>query len=275
MAVSTVDGIICHALKSDKYSASKRVQTLWEGYGSIERITNIRNGVCPTAIIKHVRLKQGRDSSVGHQRKRRSYIVETEFYHRYGAQLCGENSPCRIPQAYASSTAIPDEIVLVLEDLDAAGFMLRRHSLNASEMKASLTWLAHFHAHFMQRPPAGIWEVGTYWHLATRQEEYERMRPGRLKREAANLDQQLLDAAFQTFVHGDAKPANFCFAADGRVAAVDFQYVGQGCGMRDVAYLLHGEGAHEDAMLDHYFGQLRAALAANRRGDIPLCCPGG
>ena len=30
----------------------------------------------------------------------------------------------------------------------------------------------------------------------------------------------------------------FCFAQDGQVAGVDFQYVGGGCGMKDVAYFI-------------------------------------
>ena len=60
--------------------------------------------------------------------------------------------------------------------------------------------------------------------------------------EAPELDRRLRAARFQTLVHGDAKPANFCFdARRGAVAAVDFQYVGGGCGMKDVAYLLSGE----------------------------------
>jgi thiamine kinase-like enzyme len=67
-------------------------------------------------------------------------------------------------------------------------------------------------------------------------------------------------------VNGDAKLANFCFSDDGRVAAVDFQYVGGGCGMKDVAYFL-GSCLCEDecerqeaALLDYYFRALEAAL---------------
>jgi thiamine kinase-like enzyme len=59
-----------------------------------------------------------------------------------------------------------------------------------------------------------------------------------LKEAAPVIDEKLNTCAYKTFVHGDAKLANFCFAPDGQVAGVDFQYVGGGCGMKDVAYFI-------------------------------------
>jgi len=84
----------------------------------------------------------------------------------------------------------------------------------------------------------------------------------------------LNSAQYQTLIHGDAKVANFCFSADGQsVAAVDFQYVGGGCGMKDVAYFF-GSCLSEDEceawldeLLDEYFIVLRQALNA-RHHDI-------
>jgi len=68
-------------------------------------------------------------------------------------------------------------------------------------------------------------------------------------------------------VHGDAKLANFCFSSDGKqVAAVDFQYVGGGCGMKDVAYFISSclderECERlEGPLLAHYFAALKEAL---------------
>jgi thiamine kinase-like enzyme len=75
----------------------------------------------------------------------------------------------------------------------------------------------------------------------------------------------LRQCRYQTLIHGDAKLANFCFSTDSpepRVAAVDFQYVGKGCGMKDVAYFigscLNEEEceAMESSLLDYYFSEL-------------------
>ena len=65
------------------------------------------------------------------------------------------------------------------------------------------------------------------------------MKDSPLKENAFLIDEKLYQSSFKTIVHGDAKLANFCFTKDGcRSAAVDFQYVGGGCGMKDVAYFL-------------------------------------
>jgi len=92
------------------------------------------------------------------------------------------------------------------------------------------------------------------------------MRPGPLKDAAALIDRRLSGATHRSLVHGDAKAANFCFGRKGAVAAVDFQYVGGGCGMKDVAYLLsclpsRDCDRHAESHLDHYFQRLRSVLA--------------
>jgi hypothetical protein len=70
-----------------------------------------------------------------------------------------------------------------------------------------------------------------------------------------------------------AKLQNFCFTADGdAVAAVDFQYVGGGVGVKDVAYCLTScltlRELERDAPrhLDTYLRELRAALDARDTG---------
>ena len=140
-------------------------------------------------------------------------------------------------------------------------------------MTICLKWLAEFHATFMGSDSNGLWDTGTYWHLATRPEELEALEDEPLKSAATVIDQKLSQARYQTLVHGDAKLANFCFSSDTtQVAALDFQYVGRGCGMKDVAYFI-GSCLDEEAcerkdaeLLDTYFSFLKAALEQRQPG---------
>jgi aminoglycoside phosphotransferase (APT) family kinase protein len=161
-----------------------------------------------------------------------------------------------------------------LEDLDAAGFPERRRSADGDTLDRCLAWLAAFHATFFASPPDGLWATGTYWHLATRREELGNVgeKGGwaeRLSALAPRIDAKLASGVHRTLVHGDAKLANFCFARDGRTAAVDFQYVGGGCGMKDVAYLVSGEPGEARAV-DTYFGHLRRELDARSIEAAPV-----
>jgi thiamine kinase-like enzyme len=126
--------------------------------------------------------------------------------------------------------------------------------------------LAKFHASYLGKTPDGLWEVGTYWHLETRPHELEVLADYKLKKAAALIDDKLNNCKYKTFVHGDAKLANFCFSPDGQVAGVDFQYVGGGCGMKDVAYFIGSCLNESDCerlesqILDTYFEYLQDAL---------------
>jgi aminoglycoside phosphotransferase (APT) family kinase protein len=88
----------------------------------------------------------------------------------------------------------------------------------------------------------------------------------KLKDAARVIDEKLNTCTYKTFVHGDAKLANFCFAEDGQVAGLDFQYVGGGCGIKDVAYFV-GSCLNESEcerleaqILDTYFEFLQSAM---------------
>ncbi len=245
------------------------IQTLWSGYGTIMRY-GLKGGDRDRVVIKHVRLPdqsahpRGWNTDLSHQRKIRSYQVESTWYRNW-ADLC--DNGCRIPHCLALESS-DDEFLMVLEDLDGSGFPVRTDSASMGEIQLCLQWLANFHATFMGHGPTGLWQVGTYWHLDTRPDELAVLEDIPLKQAAARIDKKLRASPYQTFVHGDAKLANFCFSGDGRqVAAVDFQYVGGGCGMKDVAYFigscLHEEDCrrYEVELLDWYFGQLKGALA--------------
>jgi hypothetical protein len=237
----------------------EHIQTLWGGYGRLLR-AHLRGGPRGAVIVKHVippRATSERD--MGHQRKLRSYVVEQVFYARY-AERC---PPGARVAAHLGQTNNNDGFVLLLEDLDAAGYSRRRRDPRGAELDVCLGWLAAFHAAFLHTAPDDLWAEGSYWHLATRPDELAAIAGTALHARAPENDRRLRQARHRTLIHGDAKPANFCFRADGRaVAAVDFQYVGGGTGMRDVAYLLHGLPSGEaTGALDMYFARLRASLS--------------
>lgn len=269
---------ICSALGASSLEVVECIQELWSGYGQILRIRVASDGdpsgaLPRTIIAKHVRIPgqgshpRGWNSNLSHQRKLKSYQVETAWY-RHWSTRC--RADCRVPR-FLLCEQHDDQVLLALEDLDAAGFPSRLTSVSPRQMEACLDWLASFHATFMGDQPGDLWETGTYWHLATRSEELEALDDLPLKRAAPTIDRLLNNARNQTLVHGDAKLANFCFSESGdQVAAVDFQYVGGGCGMKDVAYFI-GSCLDEDAceareaeLLDHYFATLRTALAAKQ-----------
>lgn len=254
------------------------IQSLWSGYGSIVRY-GLNGASVQSVVVKHVSLPQavahprGWNTSLSHQRKLKSYEVEAAWYRDWSA-LCGPG--CRVPKCLALES-VRNESIMVLEDLDASGFAVRRTSVG-EDLHACVSWLAQFHATFMGAKPTGLWEQGTYWHLDTRPDELAILanEDPALKDAADAIDRKLKASPYQTLVHGDAKLANFCFSEDGAsVAAVDFQYIGAGCGMKDLIYLVGscldelGCERLESEVLDLYFGVLRGVLIA-QQSDIDL-----
>lgn len=253
---------------AEAIAGTQVVQELWSGYGQIVRC-QLTGSLVESVILKHVRWPDERSHPRGwttdrsHERKLKSYRIETAWYERF-AQSC--SNACRVPECLAVEQR-SDGVLLLLEDLNAAGFAVRRRSVNDVEINACLSWLANFHATFMGEPPDGLWPVGTYWHLETRPDEFNALGAGPLKDAAGELDRRLSASPFQTLVHGDAKLANFCFSDDGSTAAaVDFQYVGGGCGMKDLAYFISSCfdedecERRESMLLNRYFELLRDAI---------------
>ena len=263
-----LDPLILQLTQATAILSVEQVQTLWSGYGFIQRY-HLAGGKHKSIIVKHIQLPEdkahpkGWDTDLSHQRKLKSYAVESHWYQAY-AKLTIE--ACKVPQLLHAEEQ-GNERLLIMEDLNALGYSLRLSpdTINLETAKNCLSWLAHFHARFLQAKPEGLWEIGTYWHLATRPDELAQMTNLPLQQAAGAIDQKLNEAQFQTLVHGDAKLANFCFSKDSAVSAVDFQYVGGGCGMKDVAYFISScfdedECAqYEDLLLDHYFEQLEKA----------------
>jgi hypothetical protein len=257
--------VVLEKTGASSLSEYEMVQKLWSGYGSITRI-GLQNASRTSVIAKHIQLAtdtnhpRGWNTDIGHQRKLKSYQVETNWYQKYS-----DHSRARLPGCLGIEQ-LNDEVLILLEDLDAAGFHLRKESLTWHEITSVLNWLAHFHASYLGESPNGLWEIGTYWHLDTRPQELQELSDQQLKEAAPLIDEALNACTYKTFVHGDAKLANFCFSEDGQVAGVDFQYVGGGCGMKDVAYFIGSCLPEKDCerletrILDTYFEYLHRAL---------------
>ncbi|MBX3172138.1 MAG: phosphotransferase [Candidatus Eremiobacteraeota bacterium] len=224
------------------------LQNLWGGYGELRRLYLQDR---PSVILKCVLPPAEECASVSDRRKRRSYEVEQAWY-----QGPARHSQARLAACLATGGA-GETRLLLLEDLANAGFKPGR----PPQVGAGLRWLARFHASFLDARPAGVWEQGGYWHLDTRQEEFQRMPAGPLKEAARALDLLLKKARYQTLLHGDSKPANFLWKNSAEAAAVDFQYVGAGCGIRDVAYFLDccASSSQVESWLDFYFRALQEA----------------
>lgn len=251
----------------------EQIQELWSGYGAILRY-GLTGASAQTVVVKHVCLPEAKqhtrewDTNLSHKRKLRSYEVEKSWYRNW-SHHCEDG--CRVPQ-YLGSKTLKQESLLILEDLDAIGYQRRKGSTTPEEMFICLEWMAHFHATFLGEPTDNLWKIGTYWHLGTRPDELKLLTDQALKNAAHAIDRKLQQSPFQTFVHGDAKLANFCFSEDGKkVAAVDFQYVGGGCGMKDVAYFIgsclneRDCEAWEKCLLEQYFDFLNKALKERQK----------
>lgn len=245
--------------------SSEVIQSLWGGYGELVRLIFAKRSV----IVKHVKLPKpsehprGWNTDRSHQRKLHSYQVEVSWYAHFSGVM---DSHCRVPQGLKTFQS-ENEWLIVMEDLAEAGFPKIITDAKLEHLRACLTWLANFHARCIGVCSDKLWHTGTYWHLATRPDELEALQDTELKNAAQLIDQTLSQAKFKTLVHGDAKLANFCFEQDElSVAAVDFQYVGHGCAMKDVALFMSSAVKPERCaemevwVLDTYFAQLQQAL---------------
>ncbi|MFT2099754.1 phosphotransferase [Marinomonas sp. 2405UD66-6] len=277
----TPEIFIKRALNASLVTRTETIQGLWSGYGEIIRFSVDRSDIAKSVVLKSIQFGQiqnhprGWKSSFAHDRKVKSYKVEANWYQEWSA-ACTEHE--RLPKLLASFYQ-EGETFLLLEDLDAAGFGRRCDFLSVEESTIVINWLASFHARFLQTEvredwPEGLWARGTYWHLATRPDEWKSMSEGELKEQAGSIDKTIDQACYQTLVHGDAKLANFCFSDDlTSAAAVDFQYVGRGIGVQDLAYFLGScfseseLNEHLDYLLELYFSELSRCILAT--GESP------
>ena len=255
------------------------IQSLWSDYGVLARVF-LKGGKFDSVIVKDIDLSEKSshprnwNTNASHLRKLRSYEVESNFYKNYN-YLRIDNS--YFPELISNSFQ-KDKIILILEDLSTKGFSLNYNSQthgNGNKIKLRLAWLAAFHAKGLNKAHDGLWDIGTYWHLDTREDEWKKMEEGPLKQNARLIHDKLNSAKYKAIVHGDAKAANFLFDKDlTSVAAVDFQYVGKGCGIKDIVYFL-GSVLFDDELevkteyyLKYYFEKLKEELDISLADDL-------
>jgi len=256
---------IADELKLGTLSSIETIQTLWGGYGKLVRLVFEDTSI----ILKHVKLPKpsshprGWNTDLSHQRKLHSYQVETHWYQNFSTPI---DERCRIPQGLKCFQN-ENEWIIVMEDLASIGLTHTTYDANNEHLISCIKWLANFHAKYMGVKSEFLWKVGTYWHLDTRPDELEVLKDIELKKYAKQIDNELKKVKYQTIVHGDAKLANFCFNDDAtKCAAVDFQYIGHGCGMKDLAYFISSAvepgdcESLEEWILDIYFTALKDAL---------------
>lgn len=251
----------------------EQIQPLWSNFGQLVRCYSPKLG--KTIIVKYIEPPalertlhpRGWNTQVSHNRKLRSYQIEAHFYRHYAINT---DHFCPVPQLLQEQSN-QQQTLLVLEDLHQLGYTERRDQGNEFLVRQGINWLAHFHAKFINTSAAGLWPQGGYWHLATRQDEWQAMPDNSLKTNALAVDQMLQNAQFTTLLHGDAKLQNMCFEPEsGKVAAVDFQYVGLGPGIIDLVYFMASSLNNEQLnachgqLLDYYFCVLQQALILSR-----------
>lgn len=255
---SSIEDLILSSTKASAIIKVEEIQSLWSGYGTIFRAF-LEGGDDPQVVVKQIKFPnqinhpRGWSNNFAHQRKVKSYEVEFNWYQNQVSNLIRKP---RMPR-YIAHQINEDERILIMEDLASSDF-LPQSSISFQQAEAVVEWLANFHGSQMQHSSEGLWEKGSYWQVATRPEEWKVMKNQTLKENAFLIDEFLHETQYKTIIHGDAKLANFCFNGY-QVAAVDFQYVGEGCGMTDLAYFLGSVYNEEEleqyasSLLNHYF----------------------
>lgn len=298
MSLNTADiqQILPHPLSTTSFT-SDRLCSLWSNYGQIRRITFPPPATPSTIILKFIDPPLRTRASESDSRKTLSYRAERYFY-THLSQLLPED--VKAPHNYAVTHPNWAHRTLLLEDL-GPGYPrnpARRTALSMKEVETTLHWLAGFHATFWESrnlavkatptipPPSrssqdaeGVWEMGSYWYLDTRREEFAEIsdEDSFIIPWAEKLQSKLCDPSQpgRTLLHGDLKGANIAFTEDGSSCAVyDFQYIGKGLGVVDLVYFL-GTSVGERVMADEgererllgvYYEELRRRLGREEEG---------
>ena len=117
----------------------ERIQSLWGGYGELQRCY-LQNYSAPV-VVKKIQIPSVRTLDkaeiFAHKRKLKSYQVELFWYQNY-ASRCHEF--CQVPvllDGEVQGETQENEIYFVLEDLNEAGYPVRKSPLQLAIMNRS------------------------------------------------------------------------------------------------------------------------------------------
>lgn len=240
----------------------KRNQQLWSGCGDMLFINHDvgKLAIKRTKVPKQVTHSRISQSAVALKRKAHSYQVERHFYKYHACELI---PPCNTA-SYLGEGGANGMDYIVFRDFSSQGFV-QVDKPSEEQIMAVIGWLAKFHAHFLQSPAEHVWEQGNYWHLETRPDEFKRMADGEVKQAASLLHHKIKNSYWHTWIHGDAKLANFAFNGE-QALGFDFQYVGKGIGVSDLMLFItsvldeQAQLLYADDYLKLYLDTLRVEL---------------
>lgn len=209
-----------------------------------------------------------------------TYTREIEFYREIAPHL-----PVRTPQIHCAQQATDStDFLLVMEDLADECIQIDPHEgFTRSQAEAVIDGLAQFHAwswgnqQLLQRYSAKFWPASS-GEGRTLQQQYGQLftYAWGLRRDAlvqllppsavsisdrfAELQPRMIDALATPacITHGELRSDNLFFDATGKPVFIDFQAVGQECGIRELQYLLCTSmpperlADIEDALIERY-----------------------
>ena len=189
-----VEALILQSTNAREIVDVEVIQPLWSNYGQLLRV-NLSGSDYQSVIVKYVKIPQdfihpkGFSNDVSRQRKIKSYQVECSWYEKYGEinNLKNRNRTAQNIRTHRDQ----GDFILIMEDLRNASYSNVLDHATIKQAKQVLRWLASFHASYMNCDADSLWQQGSYWHLDTRTDEFQKMPDNDLKNFAHFIDLEL------------------------------------------------------------------------------------
>lgn len=267
---------------------SIRAEQIGQGIGVTSALyrLHLEGSGCPSSVV--VKLPALDEAAVFTSTILRMYIREVRFF----AELAAD-APVRVPASYHGEVdEASSRFVVVMEDMGSMRTVDQIAGMDVADAEHAVDELAAWHARWWGRADA-LAASGTTVSLGDPMypallpmvfaEGWEKVTgamhvPAPIlavgERYAGAIEGLLRDLseAPTTMLHGDYRADNMLFDADGRVALLDFQLIGTGRGVYDLAYFvtqsLSAETAadQEAALFERWISGLREAGVA--AGDL-------